>query len=297
MRKWSTIMYKRVFFIVSIMFALAMPAAVAQDTTTIMTADDPEYGTYFTDTEGMALYIFLKDTPNSGESSCYDKCEENWPVFSAEEPLTLPDGVPGELGTITRTDNSTQVTYNGWPLYYFIKDKAAGDVTGQEVGDVWFLAIPTEGDAIPGAEVPQASPAASPMASPAAGGGIMTAEDMTLGTIFTDAKGMTLYIFLKDVPNSGESSCYDKCEENWPVFSAQGSLTLPEGVPGELGTITRTDGSTQVTYNGWPLYYWIKDAAPGDVTGQGVGDVWYVAVPTEGDAVPGADVPAGTPAS
>jgi predicted lipoprotein with Yx(FWY)xxD motif len=292
-------MYKRLLFAVSIMFALVGAPALAQDTTTIMTMDDPEYGTFFTDPEGMALYIFLPDVPNSGESTCYDQCEDNWPVFSAEEPLTLPEGVPGELGTITRTDGSSQVTYNGWPLYYWVNDKEPGDVTGQGVGDVWFLAIPTEGDAIPGAEAPEASPAASPMASPMAEGAstIMTAENPDLGTIFVDGKGMTLYIFLTDVPNSGESTCYDKCEENWPVFSAEEPLTLPEGVPGELGTIERTDGSMQVTYNGWPLYYWIKDTAPGDVTGQGVGDVWYVAIPTEGDAVPGADVPAATPAS
>lgn len=102
---------------------------------------------------------------------------------------------------------------------------------------------------------------------------------------------MTLYIFLNDEPNSGESACYDQCEENWPVFSAEEPLTLPEGIPGELGTIERTDGTMQVTYNGWPLYYWVNDAAPGDVTGQNVGDVWFVAVPVEGDEVPGADVP------
>jgi predicted lipoprotein with Yx(FWY)xxD motif/uncharacterized cupredoxin-like copper-binding protein len=161
-------MYKRLLFTVSIMFALVGAPALAQDTTTIMTMDDPEYGTFFTDPEGMALYIFLPDVPNSGESTCYDQCEENWPVFSAEEPLTLPEGVPGELDTITRTDDTTQVTYNGWPLYYWINDKEPGDVTGQGVGDVWFLAVPTEGDAIPGADVPEASPEASPMASPGA---------------------------------------------------------------------------------------------------------------------------------
>lgn len=163
-------MYKRLLLIVSIMLAFAGSAALAQDTTTVETVSDPELGTYFTDPDGMALYIFLKDEPNSGKSTCYDKCEENWPVFSSEEPLSLPEGVPGELGTITRDDGTTQVTYNGWPLYYWIDDMEPGDVTGQGVGDVWYLAVPTEGDATPGADVPQASPAASPEASPVAGG-------------------------------------------------------------------------------------------------------------------------------
>lgn len=282
-------MFKRVLFAVSVVLVLVAPAALAQDTTTVMTADDMEYGTYFTDADGMALYIFLKDVPDSGESSCYGDCEEAWPVFSAEEPLTLPEGVPGELGTIERTDGTMQVTYNGWPLYYWASDMEPGDVTGQNVGEVWFLAVPTEGDAIPGAAVPEASPMASPVAM--GDTTVLTAEDMSLGTFFTDAEGMTLYIFLNDEPNSGESACYDQCEENWPVFSAEEPLTLPEGIPGELGTIERTDGTMQVTYNGWPLYYWVNDAAPGDVTGQNVGDVWFVAVPVEGDEVPGADVP------
>jgi predicted lipoprotein with Yx(FWY)xxD motif len=52
----------------------------------------------------------------------------------------------------------------------------------------------------------------------------------------------------------------------------------------KFGTTKRTDGTTQVTYNGWPLYYFAKDKAPGDVTGQGVGSVWYV-VSAAGDKV------------
>jgi predicted lipoprotein with Yx(FWY)xxD motif len=286
-------MFNRFLFAFTLILALAASGAAAQEATTVETMDDPELGTYLVDPEGMALYIFLNDEPGSGESSCYDQCEENWPVFSAGEPLTLPDGVPGELGTIERTDGTTQVTYNGWPLYYWAADQAPGDVTGQGVGDVWFVAVPTEGDAIPGVGVPEASPMASPEATPVAGDGttVLTADDADLGTIFTDAEGMTLYIFLNDEPGSGESACYDQCEENWPVFWADEPLTLPDGVPGELGTIERTDGTTQVTYNGWPLYYWAADQAPGDATGQGVGDVWYVAIPAEGDDVPGADVP------
>ena len=163
-------MYKRFLLAVAFLFAFAGSAALAQDDATVATMDDPEFGTFFTDPDGMALYIFLNDEPDSGESTCYDQCEDNWPVFSAEEPLTLPDDVPGELDTITREVGSTQVTYNGWPLYYWIADEEPGDVTGQGVGDVWYLAVPTEGDAVPGADVPEASPSASPEASPMAEG-------------------------------------------------------------------------------------------------------------------------------
>ncbi len=285
--------FTRILSIVMLMGAFTAFGAVAQATTTVSTMDNPDLGTHFTDPDGMTLYIFLKDTPDSGKSTCYDQCEQNWPVFSATEPLSLPDSVPGELGTITRDDGTTQVTYNGWPLYFWAADQNPGDVTGQGVGDVWFAAIPAEGDAIPGAEAPQASPAASPMAQ--GGTTVITAENSDLGTILTDAQGMTLYIFLSDTPGSGESTCYDKCEQNWPVFSAEEPLTLPDGVSGELGTIERTDGTMQVTYNGWPLYFFAKDQQPGDVTGQGIGDVWYVAIPAEGDAIPGAEAPQASP--
>jgi predicted lipoprotein with Yx(FWY)xxD motif len=102
---------------------------------------------------------------------------------------------------------------------------------------------------------------------------VAVAETPELGQFLTDAEGMTLYLFTKDEP--GKSNCYDQCEENWPVFMAD-STTLPEGVAGELTVITRDDGTEQLAYNGWPLYYWVQDQAPGDTTGQGVGDVWYV---------------------
>ena len=284
-------MFRRLLLIVPLLLALVGSVAMAQDDATVQTAEDPELGTIFTDPEGMTLYIFLSDTPNSGESTCYDQCEANWPVFSADEPLTLPDGVPGELGTIERTDGTMQVTYNGWPLYYWVKDEAPGDVTGQEVGDVWYVAIPAEGDATPGAglEAEAATAAASPAAATTT---VATAEDPELGTILTDPEGMTLYLFTPDQP--GVSTCYDQCEENWPVFTAEEPLTLPEGVPGELTLIERTDGSTQVAYNGWPLYYWVKDQAPGDTTGQGVGDVWYVLNPAasaEEMVIPGMATP------
>jgi predicted lipoprotein with Yx(FWY)xxD motif len=86
---------------------------------------------------------------------------------------------------------------------------------------------------------------------------------------------MTLYLYTKDTPNT--STCYDQCATNWPPLLTTADPIAGEGVDAALlGTTTRTDGSIQVTYNGWPLYYYAKDAAPGDATGQDVGSVWYV---------------------
>jgi predicted lipoprotein with Yx(FWY)xxD motif len=113
---------------------------------------------------------------------------------------------------------------------------------------------------------------------PAASSGAATfslAQNDTLGPFLVDDKGMTLYLFTKDTPNT--SVCYDKCATAWPPLLTTGDPVAGEGVDASMfGTTTRTDGTVQVTYNGWPLYYYEKDKAPGDVTGQDVGGVWYV---------------------
>ena len=258
----------------SLLFA---PLALAQDDATVAVADHPELGEILTDADGMTLYLFTKDEQGSGVSTCEGDCLANWPAFTADDPLTLPDGVPGELTQIERSDGSMQVAYNGWPLYYFAGDMAEGDVNGQGIGDVWYV-IDTavmEGNAV-------ASPAASPMASPAAADtSVVVLADPELGDILTDSEGMVLYTFTKDEQGSGVSTCEDDCLANWPPFVADDPLTLPEGVPGELTQIERSDGSMQVAYNGWPLYYFAGDTAPGDTNGHEVGDVWFVVVPSE----------------
>jgi predicted lipoprotein with Yx(FWY)xxD motif len=104
-----------------------------------------------------------------------------------------------------------------------------------------------------------------------------------LGDFLVDADGMTLYLFTKDTENT--STCYDDCASAWPPLLTDGDPTATAGLDAALlGTTDRTDGATQVTYGGWPLYYWVKDQAPGDTTGQDVGEVWYVVSPA-GEAV------------
>jgi predicted lipoprotein with Yx(FWY)xxD motif/uncharacterized cupredoxin-like copper-binding protein len=212
---------------VALVVALASPAVLAQEDTTVSTADDPTLGTILTDAKGMTLYLFTKDEP--GKSNCYDKCAENWPVFSAEEPLTLPEGVPGELTLITRDDGSKQVAYNGWPLYYWAKDKAPGDTTGQGVGDVWFVVNPAEPDemAVPGAATPMASPAAPPVA----GGGNTVDVSLTDFKIDMPSElpaGRTVF----SVTNDGDA------EHNFEVEGNGIEEELEENLqPGESGTL------------------------------------------------------------
>lgn len=102
--------------------------------------------------------------------------------------------------------------------------------------------------------------------------GIMT-HDTAMGAVLTDAKGMTLYTF--DGDKAGASACYDVCAQNWPpVMAAAGAKA-----EGDYGLSERKDGGMQWTYKGMPLYTWVKDAKPGDTTGDGVKGVWHAAKP------------------
>jgi predicted lipoprotein with Yx(FWY)xxD motif len=97
-----------------------------------------------------------------------------------------------------------------------------------------------------------------------------------IGRCLVDGAGRTLYVFKKDSP--GQSACQGDCVARWPAYFNDGGT--PSGVDvKDLGTITRADGRQQTTYKGMPLYTFAADAAPGDVKGQGLKEVWFVAVP------------------
>jgi predicted lipoprotein with Yx(FWY)xxD motif len=107
---------------------------------------------------------------------------------------------------------------------------------------------------------------------------INIATDAKLGKILVGDKGMTLYIFTKDVPD--QSNCSGDCLKKWPPLKTLGKPSLGEGVDASLiSTASLPDGSMILTYNKMPLYYFAGDAAAGDIKGEGVGGVWYVISP------------------
>ncbi len=96
-----------------------------------------------------------------------------------------------------------------------------------------------------------------------------------VGFYMTNASGWTLYLFKRD-NNTGASTCTGGCITAWPAFYSS-NLTLPPGFDeNDFKTVTRADGVKQLSYYGWPLYFYAKDKAPGDTVGQGVGGVWFV---------------------
>ena len=97
------------------------------------------------------------------------------------------------------------------------------------------------------------------------------------GKVLTDAKGMTLYTFDKDA--GGKSVCNGPCVTNWPPLMA----AVDSKPAGAYAVITRDDGSKQWVYKGRPLYTWQKDQKPGDITGDGVNNVWHIAQPQKSD--------------
>ena len=131
---------------------------------------------------------------------------------------------------------------------------------------------------------PSASAAESPSASSASEDYPLAVATVSAGKTLTGEDGKTLYFFKADTKGSGKSTCNADCATNWPPYTLEASETLKptSDASGTVTMITRDDGSKQVAYNGWPLYYFKGDAAAGDANGQNInafGGIWVIAAP------------------
>lgn len=116
--------------------------APIEDPPTRISIGSTDLGDVLVDGAGMTLYMFVPDQEANGTPTCYDDCARMWPPFEeAQSGVFLPgEGADESLfGTVARDDGTQQVTYNDLPLYRFADDKAAGDVNGQGLGDVWWV--------------------------------------------------------------------------------------------------------------------------------------------------------------
>jgi predicted lipoprotein with Yx(FWY)xxD motif len=127
---------------------------------------------------------------------------------------------------------------------------------------------------------------ASTSTTASSGGGaaaVATAKSGKLGTFLVDSKGNTLYYFERDKQHASTSSCSGACASVWTPYTTSGKPTAQMGASAsKLSTIKRSDGSMQVTYNGWPLYTYTADRGPGQTTGEDIksfGGSWYVLTP------------------
>jgi predicted lipoprotein with Yx(FWY)xxD motif len=153
--------------------------------------------------------------------------------------------------------------------------------------------FPTATEAATATEVPTATEAATAVI-PVTGDGMLNVMEDTSGALFVvNESGKAVYINNNDT--SDTSSCYDACAQEWPpVLSVNGDTSaVGAGVDAaKVGTLTRTDGSVQLTYNGWPLYTYASDTQSGDMLGQGMDGSWFLLSPTgqpvESTTMPGA---------
>ena len=111
-------------------------------------------------------------------------------------------------------------------------------------------------------------------------GRVITTRKSTYGTILTDRADRTIYLFTHD--RSAASTCYGPCSAAWPPVLTNGSPSRTGGLTAAIGTTRRRDGTTQVTYGGHPLYYYVRDVRPGEILCQNVdefGGTWLVVSP------------------
>lgn len=197
---------------------------------------------------------------------------------------TFVKGTPGQTLTLKLSNESDNLHNFSVPSLAIDKDlqgkqEAEVDVTFPQSGVLLFLckyhsSAGMNGELLVGDAKPAAASAA--VAQPT----LKVTNNASLGNILTDPAGKTLYIFKNDVPNSGKSTVSGNVAVAWPpLVLASGEPVKPQGLSGSVSLITRDDGSKQVAYNGLPLYYFNRDNAPGDVNGQGVGNVWFVVNP------------------
>lgn len=127
-------------FLTLAVFVVFATIGLGQTSNTVDIKSKEGIGTYLTDTKGMTLYLFKKDT--AGKSACAGSCVEKWPPFYVETVIVPSDVNAKDFGMITREDGKKQSTYKDMPLYYFFNDKNPGDTNGQGFYSVWFVVNP-----------------------------------------------------------------------------------------------------------------------------------------------------------
>ncbi len=225
----------------------AKPAPV----TGVMLNSSANFGSIMTDNNGRSLYFFAIDA--NGSSGCTDGCAVVWPAFYKENPSIGTGLIASDFGIITRADGNKQTTYKGWPLYYYQNDAKAGDVNGDKVGNTWFVAkadytVMLANTQLVGHNGTQYNSQMQP------GQGITQ--------FITDAGGRTLYAFSPDKFNKNTFTKSDFSNNGvWPVFEIASVQSIPSVLDKTQFSVIDVFGKKQLTYKGWPLYYFGNDLA------------------------------------
>lgn len=246
-------------------------------TTADLRVENTALGTVLAGDGGRTLYFFGRDT--DGNANCAGTCAETWPVFYKEN-LTLGAGLNRtDFTTVTRADGSKQTAYHGWPLYYYKDDKQVGDVTGENVGNVWMVAKTNYSILVASRQLVGLD-------------GKNYTFDQKEGTgnslYLTDSLGRTLYAFAPDKRNKNTYTKADLSNNAvWPIAEVSAIRDIPSTLNrSDFSTIVAV-GKTQLTYKGWPLYYFGSDEGKrGNTKGVSVPrpGVWPVVYKTSPEA-------------
>jgi predicted lipoprotein with Yx(FWY)xxD motif len=231
-------------------------------------------GSYLTDKNGYALYFFSNDA--NGANNCTGGCTANWPIFNVTglTQTQLGAGLAlADFATIT-TPTGSQLTYKGWPLYTYAPagvQEASGQTSGNGTGGIWFVAKPDYTIMLANYQLVGID----------ANNYVVSATDVTsLGTgktvYFTDLQGRTLYAFAKD---SAQINKYTKADFSnngtWPIYTTS-KVVIPSTLDKTLFDSITVYGQKQLTYKGWPIYYFGADQ---DTAGKFRGNTKGVSVP------------------
>jgi len=225
---------------------------------TVQLQTHAELGSYLADSLGYTLYYFSNDF--NGLNNCTGGCAAVWPIYYAGDLTQAKLGKDldiADFGTITTSTGVKQTTYKTWPLYYYAPAvngtnvrENPGETKGEGVGNIWFVSKPDYSVMLVNAQL-------------IGNDGKSYKSDYTEGTgktlYFSDPKGVTLYAFSPDKFNVNTYTKPDFSNNpTWPIYETSKAV-VPSIIDKTLFGSTNVFGKTQLTYKGWPIYYFGPD--------------------------------------
>jgi predicted lipoprotein with Yx(FWY)xxD motif len=220
-----------------------------------------QFGSVITDDDGNTLYFFAADV--NGNSACTGACLTTWPVFYIASPFIGGGLEASDFSSILRPDGAVQLAYKGWPLYKYAKDVTSGNIKGDGVNGLWFVAKPDYT--------------------------IMLGESQLLGddgvaydstyhagtgktTFITDDRGLTLYTYTADRQKMNNYTLPDFSNNAlWPIVQKDTVKWVPSTLDKSAFSYTTVFDRRQLTYKGWPVYmYGFDDLKRGNTKGVSV---------------------------
>ncbi len=248
----KNILIATAFVIMTVLLFSCKSDPVIPPITAIHLDSNAQVGAHIVDKDGKTLYYFSNDA--NGLSNCTGGCLTNWPVYYADSTTTFSNDLSStDFATITTTAGARQTTFKGWPLYYYAPAgvaEAAGQTTGEGVGTVWFVAKPHYSITISNFQLTGAN-------------GTNYKSDYTPGdgrtNYFSDDKGNTLYAFGRDSALKNKFTKPDLSNNSaWPIYENE-NITVPSTLDKSLFAVMEIYGKKQLTYKGWPLYFYGPD--------------------------------------